>query len=141
MTTTTPTPAPARATDDDDDSDLTIHDLIDADNDAAVEILERADDARATATATEDLRDHIDQLRAEIIRLKIPGALRDFADRLLDQAGEVAAKADALARKLPRASEAIAAAGQKAAERHQELADTTADMGHAAPAEADYHQE
>ena len=123
------------------DSDLTITDLVDADADAAIEILDRVDEAHTVATACEQLVQHLEELKMRITELAIPGSLADSADRLLDQATAVKAHADALASTLPRASEAIQTAGANAAARHKQLSDTTKDHGHAAPAHADYHKE
>lgn len=123
------------------DSDLTITDLIDADADAAVEILDRVDEAHTVATACERLVQHLEELKMRIIELAIPGSLADNANRLLDQAATVRSHADALTSALPRASEAIQAAGTNAATRHRQLSDTTRDQGHAAPAHAEYHKE
>lgn len=120
-------------------SELTIYDLIDADEDAAEEIVARVDTARADARAARALVGHMEALKDTIVRLKIPGALYRYACRLQEKAAALASDADALAKALPAASEAISKAGRNAAARHKPLADTTRDHGHAAPAEADYH--
>lgn len=120
-------------------SELTIYDLLDADEDAAEEIVARVDTAREDARAARALVGHMEDLKATCVRLKIPGALYRYACRLQEKAGALAADADALAKALPAASEAISAAGKNAAARHKPLADTVRDHGHAAPAETEYH--
>jgi hypothetical protein len=120
-------------------SELTIYDLLDADEDAAEEIVARVDTAREDAKAARALVGHMEGLKATCIQYKIPGALYRYACRLQEKAGALAADADALAKALPAASEAISAAGKNAAARHKPLADTTRDHGHAAPAETEYH--
>ncbi|MFJ9662897.1 hypothetical protein ACIRPR_33720 [Streptomyces griseoflavus] len=120
-------------------SELTIYDLLDADQDAAEEIVARVETAREDAKAARALVGHMEALKATCIQYKIPGALYRYACRLQEKAGALAADADALAKSLPAASEAISAAGKNAAARHKPLADTVRDHGHAAPAEADYH--
>lgn len=123
------------------DSDLTIYDLIDADADAAREILDRIDEANAVAGSTEGMYHHLENLKAKIHELKVPGLLVGYVNRLMEKCGEVRASAQALAAALPGASETISTAGDNAAARHKNLADVTRDMGHAAPAEAEYHKE
>ncbi|MFF0164065.1 hypothetical protein ACFYRY_42240, partial [Streptomyces sp. NPDC005263] len=120
-------------------SELTIYDLLDADQDAAEEIVARVDTAREDAKAARALVGHMEDLKATCIRYKIPGALYRYACRLQEKAAVLAADADALAKSLPAASEAISAAGKNAAVRHKPLADTVRDHGHAAPAETEYH--
>nr|WP_107908864.1 hypothetical protein [Streptomyces chartreusis] len=120
-------------------AELTIYDLIDADEDAAEEIVARVETAREDAKAAVALVGHMEDLKATIVRLKIPGALYRYACSLQEKALHLAADARALAQELPAASEAISAAGKNAAARHQPLADTTRDHGHAAPAEVEYH--
>ncbi|MFF4346781.1 hypothetical protein [Streptomyces sp. NPDC001530] len=123
------------------DSELTIYDLIEADADAASEILARVDEAQQVAVATEVMDERLEVLAMKIQELKIPGLLLGRVNRLMEKSAEVRAAAQALAAALPGSSEAIAVAGANAAARHKPLADVTADMGHAAPAEAEYHQE
>ena len=123
------------------DSDLTIYDVIDADADMAEEIMEGAADARAAAAGCENLITRLEFLHAKIQDLKVPGVLEGWVLLLAEKAMNVKARAEAVAETIPAASEAIAQAGQNAAARHQELADVTRDQGHAAPAEADYHNE
>lgn len=135
-------PVPRRATDTQyADSDLTIYDVIDADADMAEEILQGAAEAQEAAEGCETLITHLENLHAKIVELKVPGVLEGWVLLLLDKAITVKAKAEAVAEKIPAAAEAIATAGTNAAERHRPLADVTRDMGHAAPAERDYHNE
>lgn len=120
-------------------SELTIYDLTDADEDAAEEIVARADTAHQDAKAAAALVNHMEDLKATIVAWKIPGALYRYACRLQEKAAALAVDSRALAQELPAASEAIKTAGANAAARHKPLADTVRDLGHAAPAEADYH--
>ncbi|GIH91915.1 hypothetical protein ACFFMN_34090 [Planobispora siamensis] len=121
------------------DADLTIHDVIDADADMAEQILAGVDEARATARGCEDLMSGLEALRAEVIRKKVPGVLEGMLVTLIDKTFKLKATAEALAAKLPSASEAIATAGSNAAARHKPLADAVRDAGHVRPAERDYH--
>ncbi|MEE1783052.1 hypothetical protein PUR71_09000 [Streptomyces sp. SP17BM10] len=122
------------------DSDLTIHDVIEADADMAEEILQGADDARLAAEGCEKLLGRLEALHAKVVDLKVPGVLESMVASLIDKTEEVKAKADAVAEAIPAAAEAIAAAGTNAARRDKPVADITRDMGHAAPAERDYHE-
>ncbi|MFJ9777119.1 hypothetical protein ACIRVF_38790 [Kitasatospora sp. NPDC101157] len=121
------------------DSDLTIYDVIEADADMAEEILAGADEAREAAEGCEKLLGRLEALHAKVLDLKVPGVLEGLVAGLIEKAEEVKAKADAVAETIPAAAEAIAVAGTNAARRDQQVADTTRDMGHAAPAERDYH--
>ena len=123
------------------DSDLTIYDVIDSDADMAEEIMAGADDALEAAEGCDKLTTRLEFLHAKIMDLKVPGVLEGWVLLLAEKAQNVKARAEAVAEKLPAASEAIRVAGENAAERHKELADVTRDQGHAAPAEADYHNE
>ncbi|MFB7896093.1 hypothetical protein ACFC1B_07160 [Streptomyces xiamenensis] len=123
------------------DGDLTIYDLVESDLDTAEEILERVAVARADAEATQAFAALMDQLLAFVTQTKIPGSLYGWTIRLRERADEISKLALALAEQLPQASEAIATAGNRAADRHQQLADTVRDLGHSAPAEAPYHKE
>ncbi|MER5642353.1 hypothetical protein ABT095_36105 [Kitasatospora sp. NPDC002227] len=122
------------------DSDLTIHDVIEADADMAEEILQGADDARLAAEGCEKLLGRLEALHAKVVDLKVPGVLEGMVASLIEKTEEVKAKADAVAEAIPAAAEAIAAAGTNAARRDKPVADITRDMGHAAPAERDYHE-
>ncbi|MFJ4672816.1 hypothetical protein [Kitasatospora purpeofusca] len=122
------------------DSDLTIHDVIDADSDMAEEILQGADDARLAAEGCEKLLGRLEALHAKVVDLKVPGVLESMVASLIERTEEVKAKADAVAEAIPAAAEAIAQAGTNAARRDKPVADITRDMGHAAPAERDYHE-
>ncbi|MFD8937900.1 hypothetical protein ACFV0R_22075 [Streptomyces sp. NPDC059578] len=123
------------------DSDLTIYDVIESDADMAEEIMAGVDEAHAAAAGCEQMMTRLEALHAKITDLKVPGVLEGWVMLLAEKAVSVKAKAEALAAKLPEASEAIAAAGQNAERRHRPLADVTRDHGHAAPAERDYHVE
>ncbi|MFJ8755241.1 hypothetical protein ACIREO_38940 [Streptomyces sp. NPDC102441] len=123
------------------DSDLTIYDVIDSDADMAEEIMAGADNAREAAEGCEKLTTRLEYLHAKVMDLKVPGVLEGWVLLLAEKAMNVKARAEAVAEKIPAASEAIRVAGENAAERHREVADVTRDQGHAAPAEADYHNE
>lgn len=123
------------------DSDLTIYDVIESDADMAEEILEGVDEARAAADGCEKMMTRLEALHAKIVGLKVPGVLEGWVLLLGEKAISVKAKAEALAEKLPAASEAIRTAGENAAARHKPLADAVKDAGHTAPAERDYHVE
>ncbi|GAA1401530.1 hypothetical protein GCM10009639_43920 [Kitasatospora putterlickiae] len=123
------------------DADLTIYDVIEADADMAEEIMEGADDARRAAEGCERLLGHLEALHAKVVELKVPGVLEGMVAALIDHAGTVKARAEAVAETIPAASEAIATAGTNAAARHKPLADAVRDAGHTAPAERDYHNE
>ncbi|WP_030298988.1 hypothetical protein [Streptomyces katrae] len=123
------------------DSDLTIYDVIDSDADMAEEIMAGVDEARAAADGCEQMMTRLEALHAKIVELKVPGVLEGWVLILAEKAVSVKAKAEALAEKLPAASEAIWTAGENAERRHKPLADAVRDAGHAAPAERDYHVE
>ncbi|MEV6133200.1 hypothetical protein AB0M05_41480 [Streptomyces violaceusniger] len=131
----------AQSTQYDDDSELTIYDVIDSDADMAEEILAGVDKAQLVTDRCEELTSYLESLHAKIQDLKIPGVLEPMALGLIDNAQEVASRAEAVAEAFPAASEAIASAGTNAADRHKPLADAVRDAGHAAPAEAEYHDE
>ncbi|MGW2181246.1 hypothetical protein ACWCXX_24735 [Streptomyces sp. NPDC001732] len=124
-----------------DDSDLTVYDVIDADQDMAEEILAGAEHALKVAQKCQNLQSSLEGLRASLIAKSVPGVLVGWCTRLIDRAGVVEDKALAVAKGLPRASEAIAHAGAVAAEHDKPAADLVRDMGHAAPADASYHKE
>ncbi|MFE9636745.1 hypothetical protein ACFYOB_38175, partial [Streptomyces sp. NPDC006463] len=123
------------------DSDLTIYDVIESDADMAEEIMAGVDEARAAADGCEKMMTRLEALHEKIVDLKVPGVLEGWVLILAEKAVSVKAKAEALAEKLPAASEAIASAGENAERRHKPLADAVRDAGHAAPAERDYHVE
>jgi hypothetical protein len=123
------------------DSDLTIYDVIDSDADMAEEIMAGVDEARAAAEGCDKMMTRLEALHAKIVELKVPGVLEGWVLILAEKAVSVKAKAEALAEKLPAASEAIRTAGENAERRHKPLADAVRDAGHAAPAERDYHVE
>ncbi|OKJ46764.1 hypothetical protein AMK28_37560 [Streptomyces sp. CB02115] len=123
------------------DSDLTVYDVIDADEDQAQEIMAGAEHARLVADRCGNLAGAIEALRAELIAKSVPGVFIGWCNRLIERAGVVEAKAHAVAGGLPRAAEAIAHAGQLAAQVDKPAADMVRDMGHTAPADASYHKE
>ncbi|NEC32225.1 hypothetical protein [Streptomyces rubrogriseus] len=123
------------------DAELTVYDVIDADADMAEEITAGVDEALAAADGCERLVTKLEALHAKVVELKVPGVLEGMVIRLIEKTGEVKAKADAIAAALPRASEAIATAGDNTAAIHRNPADVTKDMGHTRPAERDYNME
>ncbi|MEU6141444.1 hypothetical protein ABZ848_13890 [Streptomyces sp. NPDC047081] len=123
------------------DSDLTVYDVIESDADMAQEILAGADHARLAAEKCEAMSDRLEALYSKILDLKVPGLLAGMVVRLIEKAETVKNRAEAVAETLPRASEAIAAAGQKAAAEDKHVADAVKDAGHVAPAEREYHEE
>ncbi|KUL64781.1 hypothetical protein ADL28_08840 [Streptomyces violaceusniger] len=133
--------APAVRTTQFTDAELTVYDVIDSDEDMAEEILAGAEHAKAVADRCEDLASALESLRAELIDKKVPGVLIGWMAKLIERAQVVQGKAEGLAAALPRASEAITSAGQRAAEADKHRADAVKDAGHVAPAEREYHQE
>ncbi|MFD8463299.1 hypothetical protein [Streptomyces antimycoticus] len=133
--------APAVRTTQFTDAELTVYDVIDSDEDMAEEILAGAEHAKAVADRCEDLASALESLRAELIDKKVPGVLIGWTAKLIERAQVVQGKAEGLAAALPRASEAITSAGQRAAEADKHRADAVKDAGHVAPAEREYHQE
>ncbi|MFE2554415.1 hypothetical protein ACFXGI_38840, partial [Streptomyces sp. NPDC059355] len=123
------------------DSELTIYDVIESDADMAEEIMAGVDEARAAADSCEKMMTRLEALHEKIVDLKVPGVLEGWVLILAEKAVSVKAKAEALAAKLPAASESIRTAGENAERRHKPLADAVRDAGHAAPAERDYHVE
>lgn len=123
------------------DSDLTIYDVIESDADMAEEIMAGVDEARAAAEGCDKMMTRLEALHTKIVELKVPGVLEGWVLILAEKAVSVKAKAEALAEKLPAASEAIRTAGENAERRHKPLADAVRDAGHAAPAERGYHVE
>lgn len=123
------------------DSELTIFDVIESDADMAEEIMAGVDEARAAAEGCEKMMTKLEALHQKIVDLKVPGVLEGWVLILAEKAVSVKAKAEALAEKLPAASEAIRTAGENAERRHKPLADAVRDAGHTAPAERDYHVE
>ncbi|MEU9157968.1 hypothetical protein AB0D59_47460 [Streptomyces sp. NPDC048417] len=123
------------------DSDLTIYDVIESDADMAEEIMAGVDEANAAAEGCDKMMTRLEALHTKIVELKVPGVLEGWVLILAEKAVSVKAKAEALAEKLPAASEAIRTAGENAERRHKPLADAVRDAGHAAPAERDYHVE
>lgn len=124
----------------DGDSDLTVYDVIDADRDAAEEIVAGVDEAVAAARGCERLIARLEELSAKIADLRVPGSLPERMAGLMDRTHLVRTHALAIAMALPAAAEAVLAAAD-AAEVHKRPADVTRDHGHARPAERDYHNE
>jgi hypothetical protein len=125
----------------DDDAELTIRDVIEAAQDAAEEITQGVEAARATAVGAERMAGRLEALHAELVDLKVPGWLAAIWVHLVDKALHVSACATGLAEALPAASEAITVAAGNAAARDLGVADTTRDHGHIRPAEREYHDE
>jgi hypothetical protein len=123
------------------DAELTVYDVIDADADMAEEITAGIDEARAAADGCERLVTKLEALHAKVVDLKVPGVLEGMVIRLMEKTAEVKAKADAIAEALPRASEAIATAGNNTEAIHRRPADVTRDMGHTRPADREYNME
>lgn len=123
------------------DSPLTVYDLIDSDRDRAEEILAGAEHTRMVADRCEEMESALDAMRVELEERKVPGLLMGWCIRLIEKAGRIKGLSQGLAEGLPRASEAIAHAGEVAAYYDKQPADTVRDLGHAAPADASYHQE
>ncbi|MFD9453423.1 hypothetical protein ACFWBC_10075 [Streptomyces sp. NPDC059985] len=123
------------------DADLTVYDVIESDEDQAHEILAGAEHAKYVAERCEGLVGALEALRAELIEKSVPGVFVGWCTKLIERAGVVQDKAEAVAQGLPRAAEAIAHAGQVAAEHDKPAADLVRDMGHTAPADASYHKE
>ncbi|MEU1895751.1 hypothetical protein [Streptomyces pristinaespiralis] len=123
------------------DADLTVYDVIESDQDMAQEIMAGAEHAKLVADRCQNLVSSLESLHAELTAKSVPGSLIGWCARLIERAGVVETKAEGLAAGLPRASEAIAHAGQVAADYDKHPADVVRDMGHTAPADASYHQE
>ena len=123
------------------DAELTIYDVIDADADMSEEITEGVDEAIKAADGCERLISKLEALHAKVVELRVPGVLEGMVVRLLEKTETVKARAEAIAKALPRASESISTAGSNAESRHRHLADVTRDMGHVRPADRDYHNE
>ncbi|WP_331762346.1 hypothetical protein OG612_45145 (plasmid) [Streptomyces sp. NBC_01527] len=121
------------------DADLTVYDLIDSDEDMGEQILLGVDHMRVVASKCEGLRTGLENLYAMCLQKKVPGVLVKWCIRLMERAGSVLDKAEALAASLPRASEAILAARDVAIEADKRRADAVKDEGHVAPAEREYH--
>ncbi len=123
------------------DAELTVYDVIESDADMAEEITAGAEHAKQVADRCQKLVSSLESLQAELAAKSVPGRLLGWCTRLIERANVVETKADALAKGLPAASEAIRHAGEVAAEYDKHPADVTKDMGHTAPADASYHQE
>ncbi|MGA5564301.1 hypothetical protein ACPCUV_24490 [Streptomyces platensis] len=121
------------------DAELTVGDLIESDEEMADQILLGVEHTKLVAERCEGLRSSLEGLYAMCLEKKVPGVLTRWAIRLMERAGVVQDRAEALAASLPRASEAISHAGQVAAEADKHRADAVKDAGHVAPAEREYH--
>ncbi|TLS45715.1 hypothetical protein FE633_13180 [Streptomyces montanus] len=121
------------------DADLTVNDLIEADEDMGEQILQGVDHMRVVASKCEGLKTGLENLYATCLQKKVPGVLVKWCIRLMERAGSVQDKAEALAASLPRGSEAILSARDVAIEADKRRADAVKDAGHVAPAEREYH--
>ncbi|MEU6175841.1 hypothetical protein ABZ832_28530 [Streptantibioticus parmotrematis] len=121
------------------DADLTVYDLIDSDEEMSEQILAGVDHMRLVASKCEGLKSGLENLYATCVAKKVPGVLVKWCIRLMERAGSVQDKAEALAVSLPRASEAILTARDTAIEADKHRADAVKDAGHVAPAEREYH--
>ena len=121
------------------DADLTVYDLIESDEEMGDQILQGAEHMALVAAKCEGLRSGLESLYAMCIEKKVPGVLTGWCIRLMERAGSVQDKAEALRASLPRASEAILAARDTAVEADKLRADRVKEAGHVAPAEREYH--
>jgi hypothetical protein len=121
------------------DADLTVYDLIESDEDMSEQILKGVDHMRVVASKCEGLKAGLENLYATCLQKKVPGVLVKWTIRLMERAGSVQDKAEALAQSLPRSSEAILSARDVAVEADKRRADAVKDAGHVAPAEREYH--
>ncbi|MEW2467890.1 hypothetical protein AB0919_23140 [Streptomyces sp. NPDC046994] len=121
------------------DADLTVYDLIDSDEDMGEQILQGVDHMRVVVSKCEGLKTGLENLYATCLQKKVPGVLVKWCIRLMERAGSVQDKAEALAASLPRASESILTARDVAVEADKRRADAVKDAGHVAPADRDYH--
>ncbi|GGP84036.1 hypothetical protein ACWDY7_32245 [Streptomyces calvus] len=121
------------------DADLTVYDLIDSDEEMGEQILAGVDHMRLVASKCDGLKNGLENLYATCVEKKVPGVLVKWCIRLMERAGSVQDKAEALAESLPRASEAILTARDTAIEADKRRADAVKDAGHVAPAAREYH--
>ncbi|MDX3523715.1 hypothetical protein [Streptomyces scabiei] len=121
------------------DADLTVYDLIESDEEMGEQILQGVDHMNLVAAKCEGLKSGLESLYAMCIEKKVPGVLVKWTIRLMERAGSVQDKAEALRDSLPRASEAILAARDTAIEADKLRADRVKEAGHVAPAEREYH--
>ncbi|MFI9311368.1 hypothetical protein [Streptomyces triculaminicus] len=121
------------------DADLTVYDLIESDEEMGEQILQGVDHMNLVAAKCEGLKSGLESLYAMCIGKKVPGVLVKWCIRLMERAGSVQDKAEALRDSLPRASEAILTARDTAIEADKLRADRVKEAGHVAPAEREYH--
>ncbi|MFI6689108.1 hypothetical protein [Streptomyces sp. NPDC050485] len=121
------------------DADLTVYDLIESDEEMGEQILQGVDHMNLVASKCEGLKSGLESLYAMCIEKKVPGVLVKWCIRLMERAGSVQDKAEALRDSLPRASEAILSARDTAVEADKLRADRVKEAGHVAPAEREYH--
>ncbi|MGW2112014.1 hypothetical protein [Streptomyces sp. NPDC001948] len=121
------------------DADLTVYDLIESDEEMGEQILQGVDHMNLVASKCEGLKSGLESLYAMCIEKKVPGVLVKWCIRLMERAGSVQDKAEALRDSLPRASEAILSARDTAIEADKLRADRVKEAGHVAPAEREYH--
>ncbi|MGK5545689.1 hypothetical protein ACSNOH_13295 [Streptomyces sp. URMC 127] len=121
------------------DADLTVYDLIESDEEMGEQILQGVDHMNLVASKCEGLKSGLESLYAMCIEKKVPGVLVKWCIRLMERAGSVQDKAEALRDSLPRASEAILTARDTAIEADKLRADRVKEAGHVAPAEREYH--
>jgi len=121
------------------DAELTVYDLIESDEEMSEQILQGVDHMNLVAAKCEGLKSGLESLYAMCIEKKVPGVLVKWCIRLMERAGSVQDKAEALRDSLPRASEAILVARDTAVEADKLRADRVKEAGHVAPAEREYH--
>ncbi|WP_369384085.1 hypothetical protein [Streptomyces sp. cg36] len=121
------------------DAELTVYDLIESDEEMGEQILQGVDHMNLVAAKCEGLKSGLENLYAMCIEKKVPGVLVKWCIRLMERAGSVQDKAEALRDSLPRASEAILSARDTAVEADKLRADRVKEAGHTAPAEREYH--
>ncbi|WP_053199821.1 hypothetical protein [Streptomyces viridochromogenes] len=121
------------------DAELTVYDLIESDEEMGEQILQGVDHMNLVAAKCEGLKSGLENLYAMCIEKKVPGVLVKWTIRLMERAGSVQDKAEALRDSLPRASEAILSARDTAIEADKLRADRVKEAGHVAPAEREYH--
>ena len=121
------------------DAELTVYDLIESDEEMGEQILQGVDHMNLVAAKCEGLKSGLESLYAMCIEKKVPGVLVMWCIRLMERAGSVQDKAEALRDSLPRASEAILTARDTAVEADKLRADRVKEAGHVAPAEREYH--
>ncbi|MCZ0204699.1 hypothetical protein OZK63_04635 [Streptomyces sp. UMAF16] len=121
------------------DAELTVYDLIESDEEMGEQILRGVEHMNLVAAKCEGLKSGLENLYAMCISKKVPGVLVKWTIRLMERAGSVQDKAEALRDSLPRASEAILSARDTAIEADKLRADRVKEAGHVAPAEREYH--